>query len=241
MFIDFAQTDSLHFGSVSCGLGARFPNFLNFLNSCMSPKASPLSGGHDGFDRPKIGLFFESTNSYARELLRGVGEFVLGHTRWQIHYSEIGAREKEPEWLKRWNGAGLILRGENLSIARFVAGGRVPMVDLTPSRLLPEAPWVKSDDRAIAALAVEHFLERSYQSFAYCGLSNFRWSNHRGFWFSKLLAERGFGCDIFEDGGDEAVAIQTERIGEWLEKRPKPLAVLACFDTLARQVVEADT
>ncbi|MEI6712299.1 MAG: DNA-binding transcriptional regulator [Verrucomicrobiota bacterium] len=189
--------------------------------------------------RSKIGLLFESTNSYARELLRGIGEFALSHTDWQIHHSEIGAREKEPDWLRQWDGAGLIVRGENRAVAKCVASFQIPVVDLTPSRLLPRVPWVKSDDRQIAAMAVDYFWERGYRSYGYCGLRGFRWSEQRGQWFFKLLERKGGRCDMFEAPEGIAGDMQADLIATWVEQLPKPVAIFTCFDSRARQVVDA--
>ncbi len=189
---------------------------------------------------PRVALLFEATNSYARTLLIGIGEYMLSHGPWSVHYAELGRDDPPPRWLSRWDGHGIIVRGENPRLARAVARRTIPVVDLTPSRLLPRAPWVKSDDAAIAWLAAQHFLERGFRHFAFCGDPRFSWSNRRGERFGQLIRSAGHGCDFHSakthPSNGEA---EVDAIGGWLARLPKPVAVFASYDNRGRQVLEA--
>jgi LacI family transcriptional regulator len=188
---------------------------------------------------PKIALLFEATNSYARSLLIGIGEYMLSHGPWSVHYAELGRDEPPPPWLSSWSDGGVILRGENQRVARAVETLAVPMVDLTPSRLLPRAPWVKSDDAAIARLGAQHFLERGFRHFAFCGDARFSWSNRRGEQFSLLVRSAGHSCTTYlaEKTSQNADA-EVDAIADWLMGLPKPVAVFACYDNRGQQVLE---
>lgn len=201
--------------------------------------------GKDHFPRqtpklPRVALLFETTNAYARSLLVGIGEYMLSHGPWAVHYAELGPADRPPTWLKGWDGQGIIIRGENPRLASAVDKLPIPAIDLTPSRLLPRAPWVKSDDAAIAWLGAQHFLNRGFRNFAFCGDTRFSWSNRRGEQFSLLARGSGHFIDMYEprkgsvdsDGGIEA-------IGDWLVELPKPVAVFACYDNRGREVLEA--
>src|SRR5687767_4273081 len=189
---------------------------------------------------PKVALLFEANNAYARSLLIGIGEHVLSHGPWSLHYAELGRDEEPPAWLKSWNGDGIIVRGENKKVARAVARFPGPLVDLTPSRLLPRAPWVKSDDDAIARLAAEHFLERGFRHLAFCGDSRFTWSNRRGERFSLLVRSEARTCAVYEPGERALTSdAEVDEIGEWLASLPKPVGVFACYDNRGQQVLEA--
>lgn len=195
------------------------------------PKSKPL---------PKVALLFETTNAYARELLIGIGDYILSHGPWSVHFAEPGPADRPPPWLATWDGDGVIVRGENSRIAKAVAKLGVSVIDLTPSRLLPKAPWVKSDDGAIARLAAQHFIERGFRHFAFCGDPRFSWSNRRADEFSLSIREAGRDCHIYEPGrrvlhGDGEVG----DIAAWLVKLPRPAAVFACYDNRGQQVLEA--
>jgi LacI family transcriptional regulator len=189
---------------------------------------------------PRVALIFEPRNLYARELLGGIGEFALAHGPWWIHYAEVGPHDRPPRWLASWDGQGMIVRGENRPLARAVAKLRTPAVDLTPSRLLPRAPWVKSDDAAIARLAADHFLQRGFRHFGYCGHHGLLWSERRGEGFAGAVRGAGHDCRVYVkpgrvSGGDG----ESRAIAAWLAGLPRPVGVFTCMDSRGRQVIDA--
>jgi LacI family transcriptional regulator len=190
---------------------------------------------------PRVALLFEATNAYARSLLLGIGDYVLSHGPWSLHYAELGREGSPAPWIRRWNGDGIIVRGENKAIARAAARFRGPIVDLTPSRLIPRAPWAKSDDDAIARLAADHFLERGFRHLAFCGDPQFNWSNRRGERFSLLVRAAGRSCAVYQprDASPPTSDRQVDAIAEWLVTLPKPIGVFACYDNRGQQVLEA--
>jgi LacI family transcriptional regulator len=188
----------------------------------------------------KVALLFETTNAYARALLLGVGDFILSHGPWSVHFAELGSDDTPPPWLTGWNGHGVLFRGENRRIARAVARLDMPMVDLTPSRLLQRAPWVKSDDTAIARLAAQHFLERGFRHFAFCGDARFSWSKRRGEQFGLLVRGGGRSWHAYPPARGIANGdAEVDAIATWLGRLPKPVAVFACYDNRGQQVLEA--
>lgn len=188
---------------------------------------------------PKVALLFETKNAYARELLIGIGEYILSHGPWSVHFAELGPDDPPPTWLKKWNGDGVIVRGENVRLARAVEGFSTPTIDLTPSRLLKKAPWVKSDDAAIARLAAHHFLERGFRIFAFCGDNRYSWSNRRGEQFGLLVRASGYPCHDYPSRRIPAGRDEVDEIAQWLAQLPKPVAVFACYDNRGQQVLEA--
>ncbi|MEO6003007.1 MAG: DNA-binding transcriptional regulator [Opitutus sp.] len=188
---------------------------------------------------PKVALLFEATNSYARSLLVGIGEYILSHGPWRVYYAELGTADAPPPWLANWDGDGVIVRGENRALARAVEKLSIPIIDLTPSRLVPRSPWVKSDDAAIARLAAHHFLERGFRTFAFCGDARFSWSNRRGEQYGLLIRGAGHPCHVFApDGPLPNSDDEVNAIADWLADLPKPVAVFACYDNRGQQVLE---
>ena len=58
------------------------------------------------------------------------------------------------------------------------------------------------------------------------------WSHRRESAFCREIARQGTSCHIFPGGNAQA-------LGTWLEKLPRPVAVMAASDFRARQVIEA--
>jgi LacI family transcriptional regulator len=189
---------------------------------------------------PRVALLIESSNSYARGLLRGIEDYIRAYGPWSVFLAEHGRGDRVPPWLSSWKGDGIIARIENRVIARALEPLELPIVDVSAAMLLPELPCVETDDSAIAALAASHFIDRGFQHFAFCGVPDFNWSNWREENFAHILKERGFECTRYDrppdcpDGEPEVDAI-----GEWLARLPKPVAVFACYDARGQQVLDA--
>ena len=65
----------------------------------------------------KVALLVETSNAYARSLLRGIVAYVREHRPWSLYLSEHTRGDKVPGWLPKWQGHGIIARVENRSIA----------------------------------------------------------------------------------------------------------------------------
>jgi LacI family transcriptional regulator len=189
--------------------------------------------------QPKVALLIETSNAYTRGMLQGIEAYIREHRQWSIYLSEHGRGDRPPPWLAKWDGQGIIARIENKAIASALAHLTVPVVDVSAARLLPELPWLETDDHAISKLAVEHFLERGFRKFAFCGDHRFNWSNWRQEKFAQLIREAGYPCFEWPRHKPDNEEEETERIGTWLAKLPKPLAVFSCYDARGRQVLDA--
>jgi LacI family transcriptional regulator len=188
--------------------------------------------------RPRVALLIETSNEYARDLLRGIIAYIREHRPWSIYLSEQGRGGAPPAWLRHWDGHGIIARIENRHIARAVRATGLPAVDVSAARLVPELPWVETDDQAISALAAEHLLERGFRHFAFCGAERFQWSLWRRDAFVATIRAAGYDCQVFADGGGPADQEQA-RLGRWVRGLAKPVGVMAAYDLRGRQVIDA--
>src|SRR5271155_5577155 len=71
-------------------------------------------------ERPRVALLIETSNSYARGLLRGIDRYLREHRPWAIDMPEQGRGALPPAHLARWRGDGIIARIENAGIAAAV-------------------------------------------------------------------------------------------------------------------------
>jgi LacI family transcriptional regulator len=183
----------------------------------------------------------ETSNSYARGLLTGVKDYVRVNGPWTVHLAEHGRGERLPKWIGEWDGDGVLARVENKQIARALADLAVPIVDLSSHRHLPEIPGVTTDDKAIAQLAFNHFVEREFRNFAFCGVEGFAWALGRGGHFDTLVREAGLVCEHYNAPTDHPPDsdVETDAIAQWLLRLPTPVALFAAYDARAHQVLEA--
>ena len=188
--------------------------------------------------RRKVALLIETSNAYARGLLQGIVSYIREHEPWSFYLMELGRGDDPPAWIARWDGDGIIARIESKAIAKAVLRCGRPVVDVSAGRHIPSIPWVETDDLAIARLAVDHFLERGFRHFAYCGDDRFHWSRWRSDHFNRLLDEVGYSCHTFVPTSRRADR-QVAAIAQWLADIPKPVGVFACYDIRGQQVLDA--
>lgn len=189
----------------------------------------------------KVALLVETSNSYARGLLRGIVSYIREHRLWSLYLSEHNRGDRPPRWLANWTGHGIIARIENAAIAEALRPMKVPVVDVSAARLIPSLPWFETDDGAIANLAAEHLLERGFKYLAYAGDERFNWSNWRGEHFQNCVRAAQRDCFVYQPtkGFSLHDEEQVEDLARWIRDLPKPIGVMACYDFRGQQVLDA--
>jgi LacI family transcriptional regulator len=189
----------------------------------------------------KVALLIETSNAYARGLLRGIVSYIREHRPWSLYLSEHNRGDQPPSWLSHWDGHGIIARVENPTIAAALKSIPVPIVDVSAARLLPSLPWFETDDGAISHLAADHLLERGFKHFGYAGDSRFNWSKWRCEHFQNSLRAAGRECHIFEPARDAVLdhEKQVADLAKWVRSLPKPVGIMACYDFRGQQALDA--
>ena len=188
-----------------------------------------------------VALVIETSNEYARGLLRGILRYQQEHEKWTIDLPEQHRRADPPRWLRTYSGHGIIARIETKSIARAVQATRLPAIDVSSARELSTLPWVETDDRKIAQLAVQHFLERGFRHLAFCGDGSFNWSRWRRDAFVAEAKKAGVDTrffDIDDDSSGMTWPHARRRLMRWLVELPEPCGLMAAYDSLARRLID---
>lgn len=192
--------------------------------------------------RWEVALLIETSNAYARGLLQGIVHYLRDHRPWSFHLMEQGRGDDPPAWLASWRGDGIIARIETPRIARAVRSAGLPTVDVSAARLVPELPWVETDDEQIARVGAEHLLERGFRHFAFCGDGRFKWSEAREAHFRTALGSRAAGgvhCHRPASGAGQDAAALAADLRRWVAGLPKPVGILAAYDIRGQQVLDA--
>jgi LacI family transcriptional regulator len=190
--------------------------------------------------RPAVALLIETSNSYSRDLLHGIHAYLGQHRPWAIRLSEQGRGNEPPPWLATWRGDGIIARIENAAIERAVRKVGVPVVNVSATGRAPEIPAVTSRSASIAGLAAQHLLDRGFNHFAYCGDARFPWSEKHGRHFVDFLRKHGHRCVEFPSHARDFAdwAGEFRRLRRWLLDLPKPVGVMACYDSRGQQLLD---
>jgi LacI family transcriptional regulator len=197
--------------------------------------------------RPRVALLVESSRAYGRGILAGVAKYVREHEPWSIFCQELSLCDETPEWFRNWKGEGVITRLENDDIVGRVQRLRVPVVYLRRVNGTDGMPTLLTDNAAAGRMCFEHFKERGFRHFAFCGFNGADYSDERRDGFVASVGKLGMRCHVFgaaphpgeartagfeNEGLKDAVAV-----ADWIRKLPKPVGVMACNDMRGQQVM----
>jgi LacI family transcriptional regulator len=194
--------------------------------------------------KPQVLLVFQTRFEECGAMLKGIAQYARSHHPWAAFLDDEARAQVDPHWLrsKKWHGA-ISRHATPLFLAHCRELG-LPVVDLNDSPLFPGVPKIRPDNVSMGHVGAEHFIERAYRHFGFSGFADLGWSVERRDGFVEGVRLAGHTCDVFDVQypGDLTPfwdAKQATALSNWLRKLPKPLAVMACNDMRALQVVSA--
>lgn len=199
---------------------------------------------------PQIALLIESSRNYGRGVLRGIARYAHAHGPWSFFVQERELHSGIPKWMRNWKGDGVIVRIENRGMAAQLLKLDCPVVDVLGSFRFQGVPAFDTDAMVVTKMAADFFLKAGFKHFAFSGYQGIPFSDRRAAAFAKYLAENGRTVEVMPavprvgDASDiqtiEQHGMMANQItARWLNARPHPLAVLACNDVRAQQILNA--
>ncbi len=190
----------------------------------------------------RVALLVETTRSYTRDLLAGVGRYVQSHGPWST-FLELRAFESSvPPWLENWDGDGILTRTHSREMADAIVATGVPFVELRSTNYNSEMPFIGMDNGLIGQLVAEHFLNRGYRRFAAYTLDTESFFRERVQKFVTHLEAANFTCTLLPAHGEFSPADWEQHqadLIEWLRSLGKPVGIFATNDQLAARLLDA--
>jgi LacI family transcriptional regulator len=193
---------------------------------------------------PHVALLIETSRAYGRGLLHGINGYLRAHGRWSLYVQTNDLGTPPPQWLRNWNGDGILARIDDRHMAETIRQTGLPAVDLRYSVQNFGFPHVGLDNRVVVGLAFQHLANCGFKQFGFCGLppgKNF-WMDLRRDLFEQVVLESGSACHVFERPWRFESATwddEQDQIAAWVEHLPKPVGVMACNDEVGLQLLEA--
>lgn len=200
----------------------------------------------------KIGLYVERQRAWGRRLCEGVAAFAQQRRDWSLVMLE---REDLADRAQMRRFDGFIARIPDARTAAKLRRTGRPVADLSIEPGLSDGflRGVEQDNQAVGRLAAQHFADRRFVNFAFCGFDGRRFSDERREAFSDALRERGFTCLCYASprsavrafdrsitGGERLVpGADMPQLVTWLRRLPKPVAILCANDLRGYQVMQA--
>ncbi len=80
--------------------------------------------------RPRVALLIETSTSFGRGLLKGIGEYLRPRAGWSIFLQERSFEDPFPSWIRSWRGEGIITRLKHGPHAQELLSLGLPIVDV---------------------------------------------------------------------------------------------------------------
>jgi LacI family transcriptional regulator len=190
-----------------------------------------------------VALLIETSRAYGRGLLRGITRYLREHAPWSIYFEPRGLADSPPRWLRSWRGDGILARVNDRQTAAIIKKSGIPALDLLAA--LPDfgMPAIGIDNQTVVRRAIDHFLDRGFTRFAFCGYPSgvSRWMDMRCRLFADAVAELDRPCDIFTGRSRRRASWEQEQqdLTRWVRRLKKPVAVMACNDDRGQQLLDA--
>jgi len=194
--------------------------------------------------KKRVLLNVETSRAYGREIVRGVSQYLIEHGGWTVYIEDRGLQENH-DWVRNWQGDGIISRTSSYEMASLMVEKRIPIVEmLGDGKTIISA--VPGDEKITAHLAAEHLIECQLKHFAFFAYGNSWWGNYRGRFFQEILGQQGFTTHFFPgyQTGELSIyphweAEYDQMLSKWLKQLPKPVGLWAVNDFAATRINEA--
>ncbi len=194
---------------------------------------------------PRILYLFALQQHALRQVLQGVMRHTRTHTHFEVQFSGHGglsnldtSRDRRP-FAVIGNWGSLDIR-ERAVLDRPECRGIVQIRDGAPDFESKSFPvrTVACDNAAIGRAAADLLVGKRRTNFGFVGV-DWDWSLQRQDSFTARLGELGFSCSVHVVPKRRIDSQSAGKaLARWLQSLPKPCAVFASFDQLARIVLE---
>ncbi len=196
-------------------------------------------------ERPRVAIVLRGWLEENLNLLHSLAKFKRFNANWHVFVDDLARGAEDPDWLLDQGWDGILCKENSDSLFRKARERGIACVDLSDSGTLREGcPKIRPNNIAAGHLGAEHFVEKGFRNFAFCGFEGDLWSEERRDGFVEGLVLAGKKSTTFETvyPGISQPAwefAEEDEMARWLKTLPKPVAIFACNDLRAVHVVNA--
>jgi len=189
---------------------------------------------------PNVVLLVETSREFGRSFMYGIARYSRNHGPWAF-YKEAGGLDRSLPHFQKAEVDGIIMRNPK-KYTELVSLNRPTVLVVHQEAAESDFPRVITCGETIGRMAAQHFLDRGFQDFGFCGFDDMFWSREREHFFTLRLGEAGYSAHTYRQPRYKtARAWEKEKVHlvEWIRSLPKPVGILACNDDRGQQVTEA--
>jgi len=207
------------------------------------PSRPPSPSSLHNPDIPRVALLIETSTSWGRRIIEGIGNYVRKFGPWHLFVDARGLQERQ-RVPPGWRGDGVIARVSSAAMGKELQELRLPVVNISGIVLQDfNFPQVTTSQPDLADLALSHFVDRGFRNFAYFSLLGVPYVATQQQAFMQAVRTRGVECSVLAvkpiAGAEPAWNLDLAKLGAWIQSLPKPVGILTWNAGSARDVLYA--
>jgi len=195
---------------------------------------------------PKVALLLDHSNSYERDIIRGIARFSKQNAQW-IYYpiSTLSLRTQSfSANLKRilqWQPDGIITNYTNDTLKQLENISDIPIIFANYPTMQPPTPmraYIQINFAALAISGARYLTGLGFKHYAYCGYNNDKSAIFNKN-FADQIAQNAFITHRYKQPKSPVNQYWDKEqhfLEKWIKSLPKPIAILACDDLRAQHL-----
>ena len=195
----------------------------------------------------RVLIISDFTESFAHKLLAGLVDYSRQKEQWIV-------RRMPPEYkaqigipgvirvAKEWEVDAVIGQFEPTDDIGLFAENGIVAIAQDYKKKFTTIPNITADYIGTGRMAARFFIDRGFRNYGFFGFNDVCWSDERCEGFRREIEEAGFGDSFYAYRMQEIDMVwyyQRNRLREWLQMIPKPIAIMACDDNQGENLIEA--
>ena len=195
----------------------------------------------------RVLIISDFTESFSHKLLAGLVDYSRQKEQWIV-------RRMPPEYkaqigipgvirvAKEWDVNAVIGQFEPTDDIGLFAENGIVAIAQDYKKKFTTIPNITADYIGTGRMAARFFIDRGFRNYGFFGFNDVCWSDERCEGFRREIEAAGFGDSFYAYRMQEIDMVwyyQRNRLREWLQTVPKPIAILACDDNQGTNLIEA--
>ena len=187
------------------------------------------------------------TESFTHKFLAGIVDYSRRKEQWIVRRMPTSYKDKIGipgviRVAKEWDVDAVIGQFDPTDDISLFAENGIVAIAQDYKKKFNTIPNVTGDYIGTGRMAARFFIDRGFRNYGFFGFNDVCWSDERCEGFRREIEAAGFGDSFYAYRMQEIDMVwyyQRNRLREWLQTVPKPIAILACDDNQGTNLIEA--
>lgn len=174
----------------------------------------------------------------ARQLVTGISRFGNSQGGWRFYqvpqevYNKVDYMSNVISMVKNLKIDAIFGQWHGIDVSRAKQLG-IPIFLYQRADKIFDFPIVRCDNEAVGKMAADYLTGLGIENIAFCGIKGVVWSSERMEAFKASVGGSMIGEYLSKDEETDWLLLR-----DWLVKLPKPVAIFACNDVMAKTLIE---